>query len=188
MSRTTDTPIGFGRRGARVENTPRETVSRKGTSSQENPRERWNAYIRMRWEKPPISFSPRAYASCTSTVPRTPAPPGGWMGIPAGSVNGVWIVPTGANVMDRRSSSMYPYAASKKKKPAGDPRVVIKKKDKGYKFGVPLPPKGIKWTGQLKKRVVRYFQAAFFAGSAIFATFFLIHTRSSPWNSKALMG
>ena len=39
-SRTTESPIGFGRRGARVAKTPLSQSSRNGTTRREYPRER----------------------------------------------------------------------------------------------------------------------------------------------------
>ena len=94
---TIESPIGFGRLGARVANRPLGSESMKGTTWRLNPWLRWKWYSRMIWENPSRSLSPAWYSSKTWTVPFTPAAPAGWIGMPFSTMKGVWIIPMGFN-------------------------------------------------------------------------------------------
>jgi len=66
---TTDNPIGFGRFGARVANTPCGSESKNGTTVRLDPRTWWRWLSKMMWEKPSRSFRPSAYSGKISTAP-----------------------------------------------------------------------------------------------------------------------
>ena len=69
-SSTTVMPIGFGRRGDRVANTPCGRLSDGGLPSKSNPPERSNSQITMRCEKPSMSVRP---ASKSGRILSTPS-------------------------------------------------------------------------------------------------------------------
>src|SRR5437868_4041477 len=69
-SSTTVSPIGFGRRGERVANTPCGRVSNGGEANSSKSRERSNSQRTMRCEKPSMSVSP---ASNSGKILSTPS-------------------------------------------------------------------------------------------------------------------
>jgi hypothetical protein len=81
-SRTTDIPIELGRAGARVANTPCNSLSRYGVTFSENVLQRWKWYIKIMWEKPSIPSSPSTYLGNISTVPWLPTAPADCIGVP----------------------------------------------------------------------------------------------------------
>ena len=88
MSRTVENPIGFGRQGARVANTPRGMVSRNGVDGELIRLAAVKCIDQDKSGKTFDIFEPffKFFKNFHGT-PDTPAP-FGWIGIPVISVNG----------------------------------------------------------------------------------------------------
>src|ERR1017187_5757007 len=99
-------PIGFGRRGDRVANTPCGRLSEGGAPSNSNPWERSNSHRTTRCEKPSMSVTPGSNSGRTLSTPSASCLAPRPLGISLAFLYGLLTNPIGCEVNIRDNASL----------------------------------------------------------------------------------